>query len=61
MKYGSAAQAYTIWMEEYYGRDFVEYMLQTQKKVRKIYAADYREMIKEWSSLIKHHEKRIGS
>ena len=59
MRYGSAAQSYTIWMEKYYGREFVEEMIRDQKKVKKIYAADYREMIKEWSALIKYHEKRI--
>lgn len=61
MKYGSAAQSYTIWMEEYYGREFVELMIRDQKKVRKIYAQDYRDMLKEWSAEIKFHEKRIGS
>lgn len=60
MKYGTAAQQYTLWMEEYYGRDFVEQMFRDKRKIRKIYAADYREMLKEWSALIRHHEERIG-
>ncbi len=59
MRYGSAAQSYTMWMEEYYGRDFVEEMIRDQRKVKKIYAADYREMIKAWSAQIKAHERRI--
>ena len=59
MKHGSAAQTYTLWMEEYYGRDFVAEMIRDQKKVKKIYAADYRDMIKAWSAQIKAHERRI--
>lgn len=61
MKYGSAAQIYTVWMQREYGHEFVEMMLNDRRKIRKLYAADYREMLADWSAQIKHHEKRIGS
>lgn len=60
MKHGAAAQAYTIWMIDYYGKDFVEHMLETQRKVRKLYTADYRDMIKQFTKDIKYHEGRIS-
>jgi hypothetical protein len=59
MKYGSAAQNYTVWMQEYYGKDFVDEMLRDQKKVRKISAAEYKKMTAEWNALIRDHERRI--
>jgi len=61
MKYGTAAQEYTNKMNDFYGRDFVEKMLRDKKKIKKIYSAEYREMISEWNELIKEHEKRIGA
>lgn len=59
MKYGSAAQNYTVWMQEYYGKDFVDEMLRDQRKIRKISAAEYKEMTAEWNALIRDHERRI--
>lgn len=59
MKYGSAAQNYTVWMQEYYGKDFVDEMLRDQRKIRKISAAEYKEMTAEWNALIRNHERRI--
>lgn len=60
MKYGSAAQNYTLWMVDYYGREFVDELEARKKEVRKIYKSDYQEMIKDWSEQIKEHEKRIA-
>ena len=60
MKYGIAAQQYTLWMIDYYGRDFVEEMESQKRSVRKIYKAEYQEMIEEFTAEIKHHEQRIG-
>ena len=60
MKYGSAAQEYTAWMIDYYGRDFVDEMFAKKNEQVKFYKRDYERMIKEWDDLIKHHKKRIG-
>ena len=61
MKYGSATQQYTAWMIDYFGRDFVEEMFEKKNHPVKFYAADYREMIEEWTEQIKAHERRIGA
>ena len=60
MKHGDAAQRYTIHMQEMYGKDFVDQMLADAKKPKKLYSADYREMIAEWKEQIKEHLLRIG-
>jgi hypothetical protein len=60
MKYGIASQQYTLWMIDYYGRDFVDEMEAKKRNVKKIYKAEYQEMIKEFKSEIQYHEKRIG-
>ena len=60
MKHGSAAQEYTTWMIDYYGREFVDNMLKTKSNVRKLYKADYVDMLKTFSADIKFHENRIG-
>ncbi len=60
MRHGTATQEYTKWMIDHYSRDFVDQMERDKKKVCKIYAADYREMIAGFRELIKYHEKRIG-
>lgn len=59
MRYGSAAHSYTLFMEDKFGRLFVENMLETKKDVKKLYAADYREMIADFKQRIKTHEKRL--
>ena len=60
MKHGSAEAQYTLHMIDFYGRDFVDHMLATKNEVHKLYAADYREMIADWSEQIKGHERRLG-
>tara|TARA_R100000329_G_C7610667_1_gene216698 strand:- start:46 stop:456 length:411 start_codon:yes stop_codon:yes gene_type:complete len=60
MRNGDAAQLYTLYMIDMYGRDFVEEMHRQRKKVRKYYANDYREMIATWREQIAEHAKRIG-
>ena len=60
MRYGTATQEYTLWMERKYGTEFVQNMLDTKRDIRKYYAADYREMTTAWKERIKHHKKRIG-
>jgi hypothetical protein len=59
MRYGSAAQQYTLWMEDMYGRDFVEEMISTKSNPIKLYKADYEEMLEEFNEQIKHHENRL--
>ena len=61
MKHGTARYTYQRWMEDYYGRDFVDHMLATKKQVHKLYAADYRDMLKDWNAQIKEHLVRVGS
>ena len=60
MKHGSAAQEYTLWMEDMYGRDFVEEMIEKKSTPVKRYKADYEEILAEFQRLIDHHEKRIA-
>lgn len=60
MKYGTAAQQYTLYMIDMYGRDFVEEMEAKKRDSIKYYKKDYDEMIKEWNEQIKEHLKRIG-
>ena len=60
MRYGTASQAYTLWMVEHYGKDFVEYMLKTKRETLKLYKSDYIEMIDDFKKQIKEHLKRIG-
>lgn len=61
MKFGDASQRYTLWMEDYYGRDFVDNMLATKSQTRKMYKRDYEELLKEFNEQIKFHKKRIGA
>jgi tRNA G26 N,N-dimethylase Trm1 len=61
MKHGSAAQQYTLWMQDYYGRDFVEEMFEKKRNMKKLYKKDYTEILKELNQQILVHKKRIGS
>ena len=60
MRYGTASQQYTIFMQDMYGEDFVKHMLKTKKKTKKIYTPDYREMIKDLDDQIRRQKKRLG-
>jgi len=60
MKFGSAAQEYTLYMIEYYGKDFVEEMISKKKNIKKLYKADYVDMLKDFKAQINSHEIRIG-
>jgi hypothetical protein len=61
MKHGDAAQRYTVWMQDYYGADYVEEMLSKTKAIKKISAQDYRDMLTEFNAQIKEHKTRIGA
>ena len=43
------------------GVDFVENMLETKGNVKKMYKADYVDLLKGFNELIKHHKDRIGA
>jgi len=60
MKYGIAAQQYTLYMEDTYSREFVDNMLATKSSVKKIYKSEYIELLKEFNELINFHRERIG-
>jgi len=59
MKHGSAAQKYTLYMIDMYGKDWVENMLATKNAVHKLYKADYDDMIEEFNRQIKEHQERL--
>lgn len=60
MKHGTASLTYTMWMIDYYGRSFVDEMIATKNKIKKMYKKDYEELLAELKEQIKYHEKRIG-
>ncbi len=60
MKHGTAAQEYTKWMIDYYGREFVDDMEAKKRTVKKLYKSDYEEMIEDFKNRIDFHLKRIG-
>jgi len=60
MRYGTAANEYTKWMIDYYGREFVDEMEKLKRTPVKIYKKEYEEMIMEWNGLINQHLERIG-
>lgn len=55
-----SGQRYTLWMVDWYGRDFVDHMIATRKEIKKMYKSDYEDLIKKTKEEIKFHEKRIG-
>jgi len=59
MKYGTAANQYTLYMIDMYGRDFIDEMEATKKNPVKYYKRDYEDMIKEWNKQIKEQLNRI--
>jgi hypothetical protein len=60
MRFGTAANEYTKWMIDYYGREFVDDMEKLKRTPVKIYKKEYEELIAEWNGLIKQHLERIG-
>ena len=60
MRHGSAEVWYTLFMEDRHGTDFVKQILRDKQKIKKLYAADYREMLADFNAQIKFHEKRLG-
>lgn len=60
MSKGKAAQQYTMWMYDYYGKDYVDDMLNAPNTVKKMTLPEYEDILKEYQELIKFHENRIG-
>lgn len=60
MRYGSSANEYTLWMIDYYGRDFIDDMHDKKRELVKLSKSDYVEMIAQWIELIKYHRRRLG-
>tara|TARA_R110000822_G_scaffold308988_3_gene437675 strand:+ start:4319 stop:4672 length:354 start_codon:yes stop_codon:yes gene_type:complete len=56
---GTAAQAYTIFMIDMFGKDFVDEMIRTKSHPVKRYKQDYEEILAELKEQIKQQEKRI--
>ena len=59
MSRGSAEGQYTLWMIDYYGKEFVENMHRDKRKLRKLYAADYRELLESMKNQMKIEEERL--
>jgi len=60
MKHGTATQMYTLWMVDFYGRDFVNNMELKKRDPVKFYKKDYIEMAEKWNAEIKEHLDRIS-
>ena len=60
MRHGSAAQEYTMWMEDMYGRDFVKDMIAKKSSpVKKIQGRLRAVLLAGFNELIREHERRI--
>lgn len=57
---GTAAQAYTIFMIDMFGKDFVEEMIRTKSHPVKRYKSDYEEILAELNEQIKYQKQRLG-
>jgi len=61
MKYHNKEAVYTIYMQEMYGHDFVQNMLDTQGETVKLSRFDLEDMIIDFNNQIKEHKDRIGA
>lgn len=57
---GTAAQAYTLFMIDMFGKDFVDEMIRTKSHPVKRYKQDYEEILAELKEQIKQQEERLG-
>lgn len=60
MKFGNKEMAYTLWMIDKYGRDFVEHMKSTKGQIIKRTALEFEAFITEANKKIAEHKKRIA-
>jgi len=61
MKYHNKEAVYTIYMQDMYGADFVQNMLDTQGEVVKLSRMDLLDNIVDFKEQIKFHKQRIGA
>ena len=61
MKFHNKEAVYTIYMQEMYGVDFVQHMLDTQSETVKLSRMDLLDNIKDFKAQIKEHKQRIGA
>lgn len=61
MKYHNKEAVYTLYMQDMYGSDFVQHMLDTQHQVVKLSRVELEDMIKDFKEQIKENKKRIGA
>lgn len=60
MKFGDAEKHYTLWMIDYYGREFVENLLSLKGKTHKWVRLEVDQLIAEWKDQIKELERQKG-
>lgn len=61
MKFGNKEADYTLFMIDWFGREFVDYMKSMEKTVIKRSANDYNEFISQSNLEIAIHKSRIGA
>jgi len=57
---GTAAQAYTVFMIDMFGKDFVDEMIRTKSEPVKLYKTDYEEILAELNEQLKVQEDRLN-
>ena len=60
MGHGTASFAYTLYMQDMYGREMVQEMLDNASEPVKRSTQEYRDIIAELKEQIKYHEARIS-
>jgi len=60
MKFHGMEKIYTLWMVDFYGRDFVDEMIFESKQVKKWYRPELEYLIIEFKERIKVEQARIG-
>ena len=60
MKYGNAEKQYTLYMIDYYGRDFVERMIVDSSKPKKYSRPEIEQIKKELNEQIKEQLERVA-
>ena len=56
----AAKIAYTRWMDNYYGPEFVKELEEMAKQPKKWYRAEVEEIIKDFREQIREHKERVG-
>ncbi len=61
MKFHNKEIVYTLYMQEMYGVDFVQHMIDTKDEVIKLSRMDLEDNIADFKEQIKFHKARIGA